>query len=165
MRKNDPSRRAGAFTLVELILVMTLLAIVMAIAAPSLSGSMRQRHLADEATRFVALTEYARDEAISQGVPMVVWFDPATARCGVEAKAGYPGEEQRAKEFTLNPDVHFEVASAASNGLIEAVEYAPTGILQTASAASVRLVDRFASEMTVVRTTDGLGYEIVKESR
>src|ERR1051325_1837454 len=89
-RRNDMAARpAPGFTLVELILVMALLATLMALAAPSLSRSMRQRNLSQEATRFVALTESARDEAVSQGVPMVVWIDPVGGRFGMGPKTGY----------------------------------------------------------------------------
>ena len=52
------ARSAEGFTLVELIIVMTLLAIVAALSVPSLSRSMRQRNLDEEATRLLALTEY-----------------------------------------------------------------------------------------------------------
>src|SRR5437868_4204065 len=106
MQKDNPT--ATGFTLVELILVMVLLTVVAAFAAPSLSRSMRQRNLAGEAARFVAATEYARDEAVSQGVPMTVWIDPSSQRFGVEAKTGYDASLTRDRDFVLNPDTHFE---------------------------------------------------------
>ena len=65
----------AAFTLVELLLIMALLVVVLAVAAPMLSSSMRGHGLNGEAVRFVALTEFARSEAISQGVPMVLHGD------------------------------------------------------------------------------------------
>ena len=56
---------------------MALLCVILGVAAPSLSRSMRQRNLTQEAARLLAATEYARDEAISRGVPMAVWIDVA----------------------------------------------------------------------------------------
>jgi type II secretion system protein H len=159
-------RPTAAFTLVELILVMALLATVMALSAPSLSRSLRQRHLQDEATRFLALAEYSRNEAVSQGVPMTVWIDPTAQRYGVGAKAGFEGAEARNRDFAVNPDIHFELDKAATNGgVVDAIEFAPDGTPTLASIDAVRLVDRFESVITVARTSDGWGYEILKEAK
>ena len=159
-------RSAQGFTLVELIIVMTLLAIVAAIAVPSLSRSMRQRNLDEEATRLLALTEYGRDEAVSQGVPMIVWIDAKSQRYGIEPKAGFDSDEARARDYAMNPDVQIEIdKAAASGGIVEAMEFGPDGALTTSSVDSVRLVDRFKSAITVSRTTDGWSYELVKEEK
>ena len=61
---------------------MALLAIVAALSVPSMSRSIRSRNVSGEAARFVAATEYGRDEAVSQGVPMIVWIDSAAQRFG-----------------------------------------------------------------------------------
>lgn len=163
MRRSDP---APGFTLVELILVMALLAVIAAFSAPSLARSLRQRNLDGEAARLLALTEYGRDEAMSQGVPMTVWIDPAGQRMGVGPKTGYEGDDSRTREFTLNADIHFELDRAATQGgVVEVMEFAPDGAPATSSTDAVRLVDRFESLVTVARTSDGWGYEIVKEQR
>ena len=160
------ARSASGFTLVELIIVMTLLAIVAALAVPSLSRSMRQRNLDEEATRLLALTEYARDEAVSQGVPMIVWIDAKSQRYGIEPKAGFDSDETRARDYAMNPDVQIEIEKApASGGIVEAIEIEPDGAIGSASVASVRLVDRFKSEVTLSQTTDGWSYELVKEAK
>lgn len=156
--------RTRAFTLVELVLVMLLLATVTALSMPSLARSMRQRHLAGEAARFLALTEYARDEAISQGVPTILWIDPANGRFGVEVKAGFTGDAQRAREFAINPDVQFEAAAVPTkDGVAKVVEFAPDGTADDSSVESVRIVDRFASALAIARTANRDGYEILKE--
>ena len=71
----------GGFTLVELILVMVLLAIVIAVAAPSLSQFFHSRSLESEAQRFMALTRAAQARAVSEGVPMVVWLATQERAC------------------------------------------------------------------------------------
>ena len=113
MRRNEPTRFPPGFTLVELVVVMALLAIVAAVSMPSMGRSIRSRNLSGEAARFVAATEYGRDEAVSQGVPMIVWIDSAAQRFGVEPKVGYEGVEARNREFAVNPDVHFGFDSSA----------------------------------------------------
>ena len=160
------ARSAKGFTLVELIIVMTLLAVVAALAVPSLSRSMRQRNLDEEATRLLALTEYSRDEAVSQGVPMIVWIEPEGTRFGVGAKSGFEGVESRDREFVVNADVHFEMKSAATkDGVIEAMEFAPDGSPATSNLNEVRVLDRFDSVISLAKTSDGWSYEIVKETK
>ncbi len=160
------ARSAQGFTLVELIIVMTLLAIVAALSVPSLSRSMRQRNLDEEATRLLALTEYGRDEAVSQGVPMIVWIDAKSQRYGIAPKAGFDADETRAREYAMNPDVQAQTDKAAgSGGRVEAMEFAPDGSLASSSVDAVRLVDRFNSAIAVSRTSDGWSYELVKEAK
>jgi len=166
MPRSEPARWPAGFTLVELIIVMALLALITALVMPSLSHSIRARNLKDEAARFVAATEYGRDEAVSQGVPMTVWIDPATQRFGVEPKAGFDGVESRNRDFTMNPDVHFELTDAAAGGdIVQAVEFAPDGAPGQTSLETVKLVDRFENTATIARTKDGWGYEILKEGK
>lgn len=162
--RNNIRRFASAFTLVELILVMALLTILMAVAVPYLSRSLRQRGLEQDALQLLALTEYARAEAVSLGVPMTVWIEPETGRFGVDAQTGYLSDGVRKKEIQLNPDVHFEKIEGASaqNGIVNAVQFAPDGTPDVSSVAAMRLVDRFHSVVTVALANDGSEYEIVK---
>jgi type II secretion system protein H len=163
MRRSEV--RAG-FTLVELLLVMALLAVCAAFSAPLLSRSLHDRNLKDEANRFLALTEYARNEAASQGVPMTVWIDPQSQRFGTEAKTGFEGDESRARDFEINADVHFELDRAATrNGLIDVAAFTPDGAAELTNLDAVRLVDRFGGNLTIARTSDGYGYEILQEQK
>ena len=170
------------FTLVELILVMALLVVFMAIIVPNVTHSLRQRNLEQEAARLLALTEYGRDEAASQGVPMDVWIDPDNKLFGVEPKAGYIGSTVRAKSFQLNAEMHFDPVSGgvtvrpgtgagtktpqgqAAHGGITAAEFAPDGTLDPTSVVSVRIADHAGDGVSVTQTADGYGYQIVKDA-
>jgi type II secretion system protein H len=182
---------ARAFTLVEMILVMALLCVILGIAAPSLSRSFHQRNLNEEATRLLALTEYARDEAVSQGVPMSVWIDVETGHFGAQAMPGYEDAGARSKEFTLIEGLHFDVledspsaavqtAGASQTGMAgrtgaarppsvagqsEVAEFLPDGTLDPSSQPAVRLEDRSNSAIEVAQTKDAWGYEIVEEAQ
>ena len=83
---------------------------------------------------------------------------------GVKPKAGFEGDESRAKEFTVNPDLSSEIEKGdRKDGVIEAIEFGASGAPATTSVASLLVKDRFESVVTVVKTTDGWSYEIVKE--
>src|ERR1043166_3717524 len=56
-----------AFTLIELIVVMTLLVAVISIALPSLGGFFRGRTLDSEARRMLALTRQGQSRAVAEG--------------------------------------------------------------------------------------------------
>ncbi len=156
----------SAFTLVELIVVMAVLALVLAFSAPSLSRSMRQRNLEAEAVRFLAATEYGRNEAVSQGLPMILWVDEKARSFGIEAREGFVGDITRVREFTLHPDVEIELEKAvARNAKVQPIEFAPDGAPATTNVESVIFKDRFASIVTIGRTADGWGYEILKEQK
>ena len=142
---------------------MALLATILALSVPALSRSMRARALGQDALRFLALTEYARDEAESQGVPMSVWINPAAGRFGAQSNITYGGTQVRDKDYALDGDVHFDATNAAADhGVVTAATFAPDGNMDPASLASVRLVGRDNSVITVRRTADQWGYEIVK---
>jgi prepilin-type N-terminal cleavage/methylation domain-containing protein len=66
-----------AFTLLELILVMAIIAIVVGMAIPRLLGFAKGRQTSQCADQIVALTRYARTQAITKGVPYRMNLDPA----------------------------------------------------------------------------------------
>lgn len=64
------------FTLIELLLVLALLCLVVAAAAPALSEFARGSGASDCAAQIVSLTRYARTQAISEGAMYRLNFDP-----------------------------------------------------------------------------------------
>ncbi|MDD5351137.1 MAG: GspH/FimT family pseudopilin [Chthoniobacteraceae bacterium] len=152
----------AAFTLVELILVMVLLATLLAIVAPSLSRSFKGRALDQEATRLLAATEYARSEAVSQGLPMNLWIDPVGGTFGVQAKDGNTGNPSREQQWALPGDIRFDLQSAATDtaGHIIAATFDPEGTLATGNLSPLVLIHRSGDRVSLTQTDDGWGYEI-----
>ena len=164
---------------------MALLVTLAAVAVPSLSRSMRGHGLDQEAQRLLALTEYARDEAASQGVPMTVWIDADGGRCGIDAKPGFQAagtDNARAREFALGEDVRFDPvgqgmvstasspaatqgnhAPTATHGGVTVAEFAPDGTLDPGSVAGVRIVNRAGDALNLTRTADAYGYAITRD--
>jgi len=164
---NDAMRRAAAFTLVEMIMVMVVLCILIGLAAPSLARSFHQRNLTQEATRLLAATEYARDEAVSQGAPMVVWIDAAGGRFGVKALPGYEDSGARNKDFTLINGLHFDTqkGSVDAAGENDAAVFTADGSLDPSSETSVKILDDSNGSIEIAQTSDAWGYEIVKDTQ
>jgi prepilin-type N-terminal cleavage/methylation domain-containing protein len=154
----------NAFTLIELVLVLALLATIMAVSAPSLSRSFHGRNLEGQAAQVLAAFEYARSEAISQGIPMTVWINANTEAFGVQAATGYDGIASRNKTWTLHPEVRFDSTPINNdgNGHSLAATFQPEGTLDAASVDEIRLANQSGERISVEQTDDGNGYEIVK---
>lgn len=70
--------RYSGFTLIELVLVMMIVCITLAMAAPSLRGWSKGSRLRDEADTFVALTRLARSQAVTTGKPHRLYIETST---------------------------------------------------------------------------------------
>lgn len=157
------------FTLLELILVMTLMVVIVSFIAPSLAHSFRQRGLDQEAVRVLAMTEYGRDEAVSTGIPTQVWIDPNSGSFGVEAAPGYTDNTITPKQYTLPDNFHFDTGSSSKQttqeGYIEVIGFDPDGApTDQTGMDSVRILDQENNSVLLSLTDDGWGYEIVKEA-
>lgn len=157
-------RRDGAgFTLVELVLVMLLLAVVLAFAVPSLSRFTGQRTLEDETARFLSLIRFARSEATSVGLPMMLWIDPQAQRYGMQTLTGYPPYEDRVFEHELHRDITLlmDGARGLSSGMIHLV-FMPDGTVGDSTPVSIVLEDKDENRLYVTRSENGLSYEILR---
>ncbi len=125
----------GAFTLVELLLVMTILVTVIAVAAPSLAHFFRGRTLDSEARRMLALTRLGQSRAISEGFPMVLWVDVRQRTYGLEMEAGFTERDTKAVEYRLSEDVQAQIMNnnasrrGSLNGAMNGVRSAATPVV------------------------------------
>lgn len=162
-------RRAG-FTLIELMLVLAILAMMVALVAPALAKSSRARNIEQEALRLLALTQYARDEAIAQGVSMAVYVDAQSQTYGMEPASGTSDVKSR-KDFVLREDMHFEelklpastsATSTKKEGRV--IVYNPEGVPETSSIDYITISDQNGESKSIMRSADGYEYELSKEA-
>ena len=175
-RRNADARARG-FTLIELILVMALLAVVLAVAAPTLARFFTGRTLGSEAKRLLALTRYGQSAAISRGVPMELWLSVAEGAYGLRPAPGYdfsygkspqqPGgmarvTEERALEFRLPKELQFELERGAAQGPneVSCIRFAPDGAIDEISLRTVTLRQNDQEPVRLSQTDDRLSYEI-----
>ena len=166
----------NAFTLIELILVMALLAIVLAISSPSLSRFFKSRSLDSEARRFMALTHAAQSRAVSEGVPMILWFDTKQRAYGLNADKSFVEADPKAEQFTMDETLEMDarfsadanVAAKASqfrnekpdtSGLYS-LRFNPDGFVSASSPEIVVFRQKDNGELWVAQSRNRLNYEI-----
>lgn len=80
MRHMNPERAdrqplQGGFTLVEMLVVLTIISILLAVAAPSFKNFSDKRKLTTEGDSISSLAHYARDTAMADGEPYMIVFN------------------------------------------------------------------------------------------
>lgn len=179
----SPLRCASAlqngFTLVELVVVMTLLVTVIALASPSLAGFFRGRAVEAEARRFMSLTRLGQSRASSEGLPTILWLDTAQRTYGLEADSSFIDNDTKAVEYALDGSVTAEISAAGSaQGAITSstlfdtatssskhasqphIRFEPDGSISESSPESFRLMDRDGGSLWVGLSVNRLNYEI-----
>lgn len=179
-------RPSRGFTLVEFILVMALLAVVMAVAAPRLSQFFRGRELEAEARRFLALTRYGQSQAVSAGLPMILWIDREANSYGLHAqdeylltdlslqssqsrsRDGYEAVDVKRPAFRLAESLRFELEILSrTNSRIVSIRFLPDGTIDDASLRVLQIVqpDRknpsVAEPIWIAQSRNRSRYEIV----
>ena len=175
------SRYGGAFTLIELILVMAILTIAVAITGPALANFFHSRTLDSEARRLLSLTRHGQNRAVSEGLPMELWFDAQQGAFGLEAEPSYAATDPKAVSFNLDKEMQLEVASVnalnrpeavnASRSVasaprrtnhpnLPAIHFLPDGALDAESPESIRLTGRDGLSIWLVLSRNRLNYEI-----
>jgi type II secretion system protein H len=174
------------FTLIELILVMTILTIAVSITAPALANFFRGRTLDSEARRLLALTRHGQSRAVSEGIPVELWIDSRAGKFGLEAEPSYETTDGKAVELTLDSDMRLEpadevpgrvvqannrfgsaMASSATGGAVASrhselprIRFLPDGSFGDASPRKLVLTGRDGSSITLAQSRNGLSYEL-----
>jgi len=166
-----PSRSRG-FTLVELILVMTLLVIGVSFVAPQLGGFFRGRTMQAEGRRLISMAHGAQSRAASGGVPVILWIDKEKNSYGIQEEPGYTDKDPKAEEYALNENLKIEIAeddSAISQPAAESTDphmnlphitFLPDGTIGDGSPRKINIVDNNGPKVSVAQTRDRSQYEI-----
>jgi prepilin-type N-terminal cleavage/methylation domain-containing protein len=175
-------RRHRAFTLIELIVVMTLLIVVISFAAPSLAGFFRGRAVQAEARRMLSLSRQGQSRAASEGVPMILWVDIAQRSYGLEADSSYGNgnDDPKAVEYKLDSNVTLEIGasdttkssmisgntlfgsgqSTSQHSSLPQIRFQPDGGIEESSPESFRFADRDGGSLWVAQSRNRLNYEV-----
>jgi len=153
---------------------MALLAIVLAVGAPSLARFFRGRTLDSEAKRFLALTRYGQSRAVSEGVPMVLWIDAKQGTYGLTAESTYAEQDGKAVQFTLDGNLKVEVEMPPAGvvqsnqwnppsqiaGDAQTIRFMPDGFISDASPGRVLIREGDDGGLWIAQSRNRLNYEI-----
>jgi len=148
-----PRNNRAAFTLVELILVMTMMIIVFAVVAPSLKGFFHGRNLDNEAHQFLSLTRYGQSRAIAEGIAVELWINPSQEKYGLQALSGYTETQTNPMAFALDQSVQItfsppptvlthsnmwtQTQTAARAGALTKIRFQPDGLISDTSPENI----------------------------
>ena len=124
--KTRSTARRGAFTLVEIMIVVAIIGVVLAMGVPSFVRSMRQDALRKTVREIVEICSHARAQAIFRGVSaklilhplegtLQVEVPPEAGEDPVEAPPPTPDSEPRRDQsagiptVTIPPSIHVEI--------------------------------------------------------
>lgn len=104
---------ARAFTLIELIFVLALLAISAAFIASHLGNFFRGRVLGYEARRMLSLASYGQTRAIAEGVPVVLWVNTREGTYGLAVLSSFASQDGdgKAKTYAVETSLTLETPS------------------------------------------------------
>lgn len=158
-------RRACAFTLIELVLVLALLVVAVSMVAPRMSGFIRGRALDSEARRLMAVVHAGQARAVSEGMSIVLWIDQKQNAYGLEEETPGKGGDQKAESFTADDNVRISAVSLGVNAPVTfqnlpAVRFLADGTVDEGSPRMLQLQDSGGNSLWLVETSDRRGYEI-----
>jgi len=181
-------RRFRGFTLIEMILVMAILIMAVSISAPKLSHFFSGRALDSEARRVLSLIRVGQSRAVSEGLPMELWFDATERRYVLEAetssRTGGSDTDSKRIELPLDRDVKIVVpiqtiarpaptrsammpASTASvapvvlkQPSLPTIRFLPDGSFGETSPQTLQLIDREGASLWVTLSRNRMNYEI-----
>ncbi len=167
-----PGSPARGFTLIELILVMTILVIVISYTAPALSNFFRGRALNSEVVRVLSLTHAGQSRAVSEGMPMLLWVDSSARAYGLQQVTSPRGGDKadpKAQEFTLDDNMAIEAPGSTlvlvAGRRLPAIRFLPDGTIDDTSPQTLRLACSDGSSASVAQAANRLTYEIVSNNR
>jgi Tfp pilus assembly protein FimT len=165
-----------AFTLIELILVMTVLTIAVSLTAPALANFFRGRSLDSEARKLLAVTRFGQSRAVSEGIPMELWLDATRGAYGLEAEPSYETTDPKAQEFTVDSDMQLQVSLVnnapttvqnaaspvvtANHPNLPKIRFLPDGSIAETSPQSFAVMSRDGSAIWLAQTRNRLSYAI-----
>ena len=170
--RNIKPRRPSAFTLIELIVVMALLAIVIAIGAPRLARFFHGQTVAEEGQRLLALTRYGQSRAASEGLPMMLWMDPANGTYGLRVQDGFstagataPAGTGKDVSYKLGDGLRFQFEQGVALPKQGAsILFAPDGSVEESSLHRVVIVQDDGDWSAIVESPNQLNYVTVQKT-
>ncbi len=185
-QSNRARRRRAGFTLIEMILVMSLLVVAVSMVSPRLAGFIRARTLESETRRLLSLSNAARARAISEGSPVILWLEASTGRYGMELETPGKNGDPNSIEFTADADLQLAFTTATSlvgqtatsprrvtmPGIrpvtqrnVPSIRMLPDGSVDESSPEAIQVSDTLGGSLWLVEGSDRRHYEMRTSNR
>lgn len=160
VRCERSSVRPAGFTLVELVLVMGLLALLMAVAAPDLRGWSRNGKLRDATDQMMASIRYARGQAIHDAVTYRLSVDPTGTLVQVQRQEGglFVAIDDTYAGPIIMPDGFVVEIDRLDGGLSAVVDFFPDG---RTTPARIVLTAPWGRQVVMAAPTAAQPFELV----
>lgn len=152
-----------AFTLMELVLVMAVMAISAAVVAPNLQGLLYGRRATEEGRRALALIQQARSEAVSSGDMIRVWFNMDDDEYGFESAT--ETETTDARTRSLAEGLAIELANTGQSQGTWSFFCRPDGTIDASQETEIRIhnAKREDDAWVLALDEDAERFELVKD--
>lgn len=145
---------------------MGVLATLAAVIVPNLANFLKGRDIVQEGRRFVALTQFARNEAISSGVAQIVWVDPRDKRYGLREAPGFSLNTNATRVYPLHEKLEFELDPNADQTFGEfAIRFLPDGEIEEGSVTNLAIERPDDERLWIALSTNGFNFEIIGNER
>ncbi|MGA2557775.1 MAG: GspH/FimT family pseudopilin [Verrucomicrobiota bacterium] len=146
-QRASPPSGPRAFTLVEMIIVLTIMVIAIGIAAPSFHAFMAGRNVDNEAQRFLSLTRFGSSRAIAEGLPVDLGINLKQNRYWLAACGGYTESHTNVVAFVLDKDVQMMVNPAPGTLTTQSNVWTPSVLFRGSGVPIIRFQpDGFISD-------------------
>ena len=150
-----------AFTLLELVMVLMLMAIVVAAAAPSLRGWNRGQRLDNAAEQFLSAARWARTQAISTAAPHSIEINSAAGSYRVvrtDGGANAPAAGEFGREMILPPNFLIDITRQDESGA-SVIEFFPNGRL---TPATIFITSDWGEQVTIASTASAESFRRIR---
>lgn len=158
-------QNSEAFTLIELLLVLMILTFVVALVGPQLRGFTTGRTTRNTANSILAMTHYARTQAVTQGVVYRLNFDAPTRSLWISYQSGNtdvkPGNDF-ATPLKLADSIKIDTDIPSKQDGGQYIEFHPTGRTEP---ATIKLTDNLGATIEIACSSATELFRIVPTSK
>ena len=150
-----------AFSLIELIAVMVLVAVLMAMTAPALRGFSEHQEARNTAASILASIHWTHRKAITDGIPYRLEFDLTEREIQFTRRPNFnfePIAHHDAQTQSWEPQVTVEFDESSDD---QQITFHPDG---SSTDATILVSGRGDTRLAITRTQDSRRYEIINES-
>ncbi len=133
----------SGFTLIELIVTVTIAGVLMSLAAPSFSNFVKNNRLSSQANAIMADLAFARSEAVKRGAPVTICRSKDGAGClsGTEWDEGWIVVNAAGQVLRMHEALDGKNTLTGTGNLADQTTYAGTGLINLGATESFRLCD------------------------